>query len=58
MLLQLVLLVNGREVPTEIFFKREETFDMWVKHHYLTVAALIDVLAGTKDFDIIKKRLK
>lgn len=58
MLFQLVLVVNAREVPCAIFFKREETFEMWVKHHYLTLAALIDVLCNTKEFDVLKRRIK
>ena len=58
MLFQLVIVVNSREIPLGIYFKREETFDMWVKHHYLTLAALIDVLSGTKEFDVLKKRVK
>ena len=58
MLLQLVLVVNGRECVTEIFFKREETFDKWVSTHYLCLAALVDVLANTKSFDVVKRRVK
>jgi len=57
-LLQLVLVIGGRECALEIFFKHEDTFDKWVAHHYLTIAALVDVLAGTKSFEILKRRVK
>ena len=57
-MLQLILIVKDREVPTSIYFKRQETYEMWVKHHYLTLAALIDVLCNTKTFDVVSRRIK
>lgn len=58
MLLQLVLVVNARECPLEIFFKRDETFDKWVNHHYLCIAALVSVLGDTQEFTVVKRKVK
>ncbi len=58
MLLQLVLVVNSKEVALEIFFKRAETFDKWVNHHYLCISALVDVLAHTREFTVVKRTVK
>jgi hypothetical protein len=58
MLFQLVLVIGGAECPMPIFFKREDTFDKWVNHHYLTLAAMVEVLRNTKDFEIVKRRSK
>jgi hypothetical protein len=58
MLFKVYLVVSGREIPLNIYFKKEETYDMWVKHHYLLIAEMIDAFEHTKDFHIFNKRVE
>lgn len=57
MLFQLVLTVGIEEFKLDIFFKRQETGEIWLKHHYLVLQEVVWKLRKTRDFEISLRRI-
>jgi hypothetical protein len=54
---RLVLTIESQALATEIYFKKKETGEMWLKHHYLLIASLVFLLRGTRDVSIELQRV-
>jgi len=56
-MLRLYLKVDSEELATEFYFKKKETAEMWVKHHYAVISQLVWLLKKTRDFETEIRRM-
>lgn len=55
---RLFILLDARELATDIYFKKQELGDRWLKSNYLLIAELVHKLLNTRDFSIEIRRVR
>ena len=54
---RLVLIVDEEELALDVYFKREETGQTWIKHHHVVIGLLVWALKRTRDYELVIRRV-
>lgn len=54
---RLLVIVVDEELPLDVYFKREETGQQWIRSNYVFVGLLVWALRKTRDYQLVLRRV-